>query len=39
MILPIAICRFADWTGHEIPFAVTIFRYVPVCITDAVFCI
>ncbi|KAK7685356.1 hypothetical protein QCA50_011720 [Cerrena zonata] len=25
MILPIAVCRFADWTGHEIPFAVTIF--------------
>ena len=29
MILPIAICRFADWSGHEIPFAVTIFRCVP----------
>ncbi|CAL1708224.1 unnamed protein product [Somion occarium] len=25
MILPIAICRFADWSGHEVPFAATIF--------------
>ncbi|KAI0793923.1 hypothetical protein C8Q74DRAFT_543605 [Fomes fomentarius] len=26
LLLPIAICRFAEWTGHEVPFAVTIVR-------------
>ncbi|KAI0295876.1 hypothetical protein B0F90DRAFT_1637285, partial [Multifurca ochricompacta] len=25
LILPIACCRFSAWTGHEVPFAVTIF--------------
>ncbi|KAI0741400.1 hypothetical protein C8Q80DRAFT_1109851 [Daedaleopsis nitida] len=30
LLLPIAICRFAEWTGHEVPFAATIF-------SDAIF--
>lgn len=25
LILPIACCRFSAWTGHEVPFGVTIF--------------
>ncbi|KAF8267937.1 hypothetical protein EI94DRAFT_1579359 [Lactarius quietus] len=25
LILPIASCRFSEWTGHDVPFAVTIF--------------
>ena len=28
LLLPIAACRFAEWSGHEVPFAVTIARYV-----------
>ncbi|PIL25007.1 hypothetical protein GSI_12895 [Ganoderma sinense ZZ0214-1] len=25
LLLPIAVCRFADWSGHQVPFGATIF--------------
>nr|VWO94659.1 Protein kinase domain-containing protein [Ganoderma boninense] len=25
LLLPIAVCRFAEWSGHEVPFGATVF--------------
>lgn len=27
LLLPIAACRFAEWSGHQVPFGATIFRF------------